>query len=620
MRCSKVLVVVLIVLLTELPSFASSDEEPTTKPARPEANAGQRSEESTILTVHGSAVNDQTGEPIDKFQALVTIQRNADPDMSWSSHAAGINGKYEISVTKPGDRYVVRIDADRYLPVESPALPHGPSLQFNARLKKAMPISGILLQPDGKRAAGADAALREWDMISIKNGRIDTVWTSMPEIHLTRAGADGHFELPPREGKVMVFAVHDSGWGEWVRDGQGAAAAPMTLRPWSTVEGTLVEAGKPSAGSTIRLEPMLSGSMPANRSEYSARSFFDYETTTDAQGHFVFERVIDGTSQMTAERFTVSLDLKPGEHRVLQLGGMGRPIIGKVVIPDDLKGKVEMPSSGYLSAVRPTFIPLAGFDALADDQKQKLRDEFKQSAIYRTYIERPTTYAVTVKPDGTFRAEDVIAGDYMLGISILGSEPDSRGVIPLLATARMMITVPEIPGGRSDEPLDVSNAEFEPSNSAPRKAIVMTAFKNIKVGDAAPDFEALGYDGKKTKLTDLRGKWVLIDFWATWCGPCMVEIKNLEHLDEKLAKDPRLVIVGISLDDRQQEPARFLQNRKLPWLQWYGGASEPQSGFEAFGIHAIPSGWLISPDGKIVARGLEGDAVPAALDKALGRK
>jgi len=615
-----------------LPKVTMSADGTEAKVVLLEATSGDPFGRPTVLTVRGTAVNDQTGEPIEKFQALVTIQSAAKRTLSWSSHAQGVNGKYEIPVSEPGDKYVVRIDADGYLPLESPPLAHGPAIQFSARLKKATPISGILLQPDGKPASGADAALREWYMIQVDDGRINTMRSSTPQIHLTRAGEDGRFELPAREGKVRVFAVHDSGWGEWVCDGQGAAAAPMTLRPWSTVEGTLAEAGKPAANRTIRLQPMLSAPMPANRSEYSARSFFRYETTTDDQGHFAFERVIDGTSELmvqqgiegprqrVVEGLTESLELKPGEHRVLHLGGIGRPIVGKLTIPDDLKGKVEMPRFGQLSSVRPSFIPPAGFDGMTDDQKQKLRDEFKQSPSYQAYLSKPTSYPVTVQEDGTFRAEDVPAGDYLLGFSILGSSPDASGMIPLLAAARSVITVPEIPGGRSDESLDVSKLEFEPWNTSPRKPLELKAFKDLKAGEAAPDFEALTYDGNKVKLTDLRGKWVLLDFWATWCGPCMVEMKNLERLHEKLDKDSPVVMVGISLDDRLQEPARFLQNRKLPWLQWYGGASGPQSGFESFGIHAIPSGWLIAPDGKIVARDLEGDAVPAALDKALGKK
>ena len=79
-------------------------------------------------------------------------------------------------------------------------------------------------------------------------------------------------------------------------------------------------------------------------------------------------------------------------------------------------------------------------------------------------------------------------------------------------------------------------------------------------------------------------------------------------------------MISISLDDRMQEPARFLQNRKLPWTQWYAGVFSPQPAFEQFGIHAIPSVWLIAPDGKIIARHLYGEALPPAVKKMLESK
>jgi hypothetical protein len=97
-------------------------------------------------------------------------------------------------------------------------------------------------------------------------------------------------------------------------------------------------------------------------------------------------------------------------------------------------------------------------------------------------------------------------------------------------------------------------------------------------------------------------------------------MKNLEALHSHWDKDPRLVMISISIDDRMQEPTRFLQNRKLPWLQWYGGASAPQPASQEFGIHAIPSVWIIAPDGKVIARDLYGEPVPPAIEHALAGK
>ncbi|HEX4795492.1 MAG TPA: carboxypeptidase regulatory-like domain-containing protein [Humisphaera sp.] len=582
----------------------------------------------TLLTIKGTAVDEQTGAPLEKFTALVTIRRNATPTMSWSSNAAGANGKYLVPVTEAGDTYVVRIDSDDHLPLESPPMNHAANLEFNAKLKPATPLTGVVLQPDGQPAKGADVALREGYGIPVEEGIIRRRGNS-PQTHISTSDAAGHFTLPPRDGNVVVFAVHESGWLEWVRNGQGAGE-PIRLHEWATVEGTILIGSKPAVGKTVSMRPQIIGRLPEDRAVYPARTFFRYESTTDDQGHFSFDRVLDGPSELSVqygddrgnsnsrtEGLTRRINVQPGDHLTLRLGGTGRPVIGKVTLPDNLKGVGPMPKVGRLALVRPTFIPPLNFEELDDIEKAKLRQEFQLSEAYQKYLNSVQTIAVSVKPDGTFRAEDVPAGDYMLSISIYADKPDENHFIALLAIARQAVTVPEIPGGRSSEPLDLSKLEFEPYQ---QNGLAIKAFKNPKVGETISGFVAQTYDSKPAALADLRGKYVMLEFWATWCGPCIAEMPNLERLHAKWANDPRLAMVSISIDDRMQEPAKFLQNRKLPWVQWYAGAASPQSASEEFGIHAIPSVWLIDPQGKIIARDLLGEAVGPAIEKALSQK
>ena len=586
---------------------------------------------TVAMRVRGSVVDEQTGQPIEKFKVLVNAYNKQNPRTWHTGNADGSRGKYEVPMQQDGDTYKVRIEADDYLPLESQPLEHQDVVKFDAKLKRGTPISGTILKPDGTPAAGADVALRESFMLEVKNGVVNWMYRSMAQIHVTSADGEGRFSLPPREGKAMVFAVHSSGWAEALFDGQGIGE-PLKLREWASIEGTIMEGDKPAIGRIVSVRPSIVGRLPANFNEQTARIFFRYETTTDDKGHFELERVIDGPSTLSVstvipgdprgrrtEGLTGKLNLRPGEHKVLRLGGVGRPVIGKVTIPVDLQGKFEMPKSGSLTLVAPSFIPPAGFDDLPDEQKKKLRDDFKNTEAYQKYLAQPSSIPIAVNEDGTFRAEDVPAGDYVLSISVHGTAPDASGAIPLLASARSVITVPPIPGGRSTEPLDLTKVEMEPWAKS-SGGFAMRGVAGPKVTDTVPDMVALDYDNKPVKLADLRGKYVLLDFWATWCGPCIVEMKNLERLHEQFANDPRVVMISISLDDRMQEPARFLQNRKLPWTQWYAGVSSPQPAFEQFGIHAIPSVWLIAPDGKIIARDLYGEALPAAVKKMLEAK
>ncbi|HSZ56625.1 MAG TPA: carboxypeptidase regulatory-like domain-containing protein [Tepidisphaeraceae bacterium] len=598
------------------------------KIAMAESASGDPFERPAVLTARGTVVDARTGRPVEKFLALVSVHKAERPTMTWTSHGEGNNGRYAVPVNEPGDGFVVRIDAEGYLPFESPSLTRTQVEQYSVKLTPGISLNGVVLQPDGKPAAGADVALREWFMLEVENGEIG-MRRNTQQTHAAKADKDGRFQLPAREGRVRVFAVHPSGWGEWIVEGQGEAHEPLKMWNWSKVEGTVVEGGKPMAGKTVRIQVYGTAEDSSNRAEYSARGFFRYETTTDANGRFEFDRVIDGPGELQVEvgregplqrvenGYTAMLELKPGEHRVMNFGGSGRPVVGKLSIPDDLKGKVEMPHLGRMSRVQPTFVAPANYQDMTKEEKRELQDGFHRTPAYQDYLDKPTGYGVVVQPDGMFRANDVPAGQYLLSFSVLADRPDANNFIGMLASVTMPVTVPEMPGGRSDEPLDVNKLELEPRNPNGPKPLELKAYRNVKVGDNAPDFSALTLDGKPAKLADLRGKFVVADFWATWCGPCIADMPNTQKLHEKYKNDPKVVVLGISLDDRIDEPARFAKNRSLPWLQWYGGASGPQSAYTEFGIHGIPSVWIISPDGKVLARDLSGEAVAPALEKAL---
>jgi len=139
-------------------------------------------------------------------------------------------------------------------------------------------------------------------------------------------------------------------------------------------------------------------------------------------------------------------------------------------------------------------------------------------------------------------------------------------------------------------------------------------------GDPAPMIGATTLDGRPLKLADLLGKYVLLDFWATWCGPCIGEIPNLQAVHDAFGKDGRLVILSLSVDDKIDEPGRFQEKRRLPWSQAFlpDGFHGPTT--DSFGVRAIPAFVLVGPDGKIVAKGMRGEGIKAAIAEALGAK
>lgn len=106
-------------------------------------------------------------------------------------------------------------------------------------------------------------------------------------------------------------------------------------------------------------------------------------------------------------------------------------------------------------------------------------------------------------------------------------------------------------------------------------------------------------DGSKVDLADLRGKVVLIDFWATWCPPCVEEAPQLVEVYEKF-KDRGFEIVGISLDNEKSALETFTKENKMPWPQFFDGKGWENELAARFKIQSVPTMWLLGRDGKLV--------------------
>lgn len=129
--------------------------------------------------------------------------------------------------------------------------------------------------------------------------------------------------------------------------------------------------------------------------------------------------------------------------------------------------------------------------------------------------------------------------------------------------------------------------------------------KAAEVGKMAPDFEIKSLDGKLVKLSSLRGQYVLIDFWASWCGPCRKEIPNLMKVYNEF-KDKGLKLIGVSIDDDEAKWKKAVLEEKLNYLQLLD--SEKQT-MKLYNYNGIPFIILISPEGVILEKGLRGSKV-----------
>ena len=129
--------------------------------------------------------------------------------------------------------------------------------------------------------------------------------------------------------------------------------------------------------------------------------------------------------------------------------------------------------------------------------------------------------------------------------------------------------------------------------------------KSCAIGHEAPDFELATPTGEKIKLSSLRGKYVLVDFWASWCGPCRKEIPNIKKVYAEF-KDKGLEVVGVSIDNSDKAWKKALEEEKLDYLQ-LGDPKNITS--KLYNYNGIPFIILISPEGIILDKGLRGETI-----------
>jgi thiol-disulfide isomerase/thioredoxin len=141
----------------------------------------------------------------------------------------------------------------------------------------------------------------------------------------------------------------------------------------------------------------------------------------------------------------------------------------------------------------------------------------------------------------------------------------------------------------------------------------------LKIGQMAPPFQAKTFDNKPIALGDYRGKYVLLDFWATWCGPCLTEFSHLETVYKEFGKDERFALISLNLDDETDAPKKFLAGRALPWSQVFLGNPLESQVAKDYNAQSIPLTVLIGPDGKIVALGLRGESIKETVVRVLGK-
>lgn len=178
-----------------------------------------------------------------------------------------------------------------------------------------------------------------------------------------------------------------------------------------------------------------------------------------------------------------------------------------------------------------------------------------------------------------------------------------------------------IKSGKEQEGIAVLKKFLELDPEAAEASQARAVIADLKMVDArvAPSFAVKSHLGQDLSLEKFRGKVVLLDFWASWCGPCRIDMPEVRKIWKRFGGD-RFVIIGINLDSNRPAFEKYIKEEAVTWPQYYDGLGWSNIIARLYGVYAIPHTVLIDEEGAIRATGLRGEDLEAKIGELLAAR
>jgi protocatechuate 3,4-dioxygenase beta subunit len=578
--------------------------------------------------IFGKVYDAETMKPINGFTVI--------PGRKYSTSETRVRWERSDSVRGSGGEYSLRISTSYFQPearvlCEAPGYEPQVSRAFNGidaytndfALKRGKGIDGIVLLPDGSPAVAAALVLIEKGESAYLDNGVQ-VRGSGGSSDMVRSDAQGRFEFTPKLEPDKIFVSHPEGFAE-AKVANVQKGDKIKLQKWGRLKGLMRVGEAPEPGTTVRLQQNYSP-VPDEDGRGSSFSFY-LKADPDADGTFAFDKVPPGEHRIALEyhfkddRYETPLshgrlvEVKPGETAEVTLGGSGRRIQGHVNLTGGTHADVDWKRDVHrLTLVLP---PIPGQPVNAGGNFPPGQEPLvflgaitRQAApaidpkVMRERQRAERMYVLLFDTNGNFHVDNVPPGKYQLMLNPTDPEDDYYNNRRSIGAMNKEIVVPDEKNAKVNAPFDIGGVDLA---IQPR----------LRIGRTVPSFEGKTSDGKTIKLSDFRGKMVVLHFWGLQLGYNTTELTALKEIHASYGTSGKVVILGCNLDADAKNAEQFAQRQGLTWTQIYLGQWNTTPIPAMFGINGSSACVIVDAEGKLASGNFRGTAVRSMVANAL---